>query len=78
MAQRYSHEQMHKAFSMVQNKKHWKLPIKCRIDNPGAKNLDCLAQAIPHFTGGIAQIIENNRTGRVDIRAAGYYTCIGS
>jgi len=76
MAQ-YTQEQMHQAFENVQDKTNWKNPIDCIIDDPGEENLECLRDAIIHFTGSIARINSVDE-GKVRVQANGYYLAIGA
>lgn len=77
--QKYSQDQLKMAFENVQNKEHWKNPIDCVIDNPGDENLECLREAIIHFTGSAPTF---NRIlidgGKIHVTAAGYYATIGA
>jgi hypothetical protein len=76
-AARYTNEQMSQCFANVQNAKGWKHRINKLIDNPGEKNLDCLAEAILNFTGSMPTFF-NESNGKVRVMAEGYYAAIGA
>lgn len=72
----YTQEQMKAAFDMVKNPENWKYVIDIVVDYPGIENLNCVREAIIHFTGSFPEIKDVG--GKVRIQAAGYYATIGA
>lgn len=73
---KFTQDQLGQCFDNVSNKKNWKLPVNKVIVNPGEKNLECLTEAIIHFTGG-APNITKLKGNKVRVTAPGYYVSIG-
>lgn len=72
---RYSEAKMREAFTKVQNKKNWKLPIHARIE--GDVDRDLIQAAVIYFTGSVCEFTDLP-SGEVLVDAAGYYACIGA
>lgn len=72
-AEKFTHEELHAAFHLVCDKKHWKNPINVVIKNPGVRTLACIEEAIPYMTGGPCLEITKIVGDKVRVRAAGYY-----
>jgi len=70
----YTQEQLHTAFSKVQNTEHWKNPIDALID---ASDKDVTTEAIIHFTGSIPHYTKS-RVNELRVQADGYYIAIGA
>lgn len=69
-ANRYTQEQLDAAFSLVQNKTHWKGPISAVV--PIDTDLNLVQAAIEHFTGTEADIVPINKSALL-VKAPGYW-----
>lgn len=69
---KFTQEQLHAAFTLVQNKTNWKNPINATIENPGEEQVACIEEAVIHFTGSIASV-NALKNGKIRVRAEGYY-----
>ena len=76
-ARGYSRLQLHPAFEMVADRKHWKNPINALVEADDAK-LAIIAAAVPFFTGSLAEITKGRKRGTFRVRAAGYYETVGA
>lgn len=65
----YTQEQLHAAFTKVENKVHWKNAINSVID---ASEQDITNAAIVHFAYGNATFTSAGH-GKLRVRAPGYY-----
>lgn len=66
--------ELEKAFDLVANKEHWKLPVNALVPHGTDENL--ITEAVIHFTGSVPSFKETKKGIRV--RAAGYYNTIGA
>lgn len=73
---KYTQEQLEAAFNKVKPDSHWKNPISKVIPMPTEEELDCIREAVIHFTGSI--ITTQNRGDHMHIYAPGYYRTIGA
>ena len=67
MGTTYTIEQMRLAFEHVRNPKGGKILTKV-LDYPGEENVDCLFQAIIHFTGEIPEITCHNNNAKIMVK----------
>lgn len=74
-ARKFTQEEMHAAFSAVQDKANWKRPIPEQAIPSDA--LLVTVAAIAHFAGSPTHI-RPNPDGTWQIKAPGYYACIGA
>ena len=75
MNTKYSQEQLHEAFTKIQNKDNWKNPIDAVIDR---KEEELITEAVVHFAGCVPTYEPIHGTTRYRVRAAGYYQTIGA
>jgi hypothetical protein len=66
----FSKDELHAAFSLVEDKTDWKLPIDKTID---AEQLEVVARAIEFYTGSTCTITPIMGTDRIRVQAPGYY-----
>lgn len=69
----YTQEELETAFKKVQDKKHWKNPIKAFIDKADQM---VVQEAIIHFTATVPTFTKINQgpnKGKVLVQAEGYY-----
>lgn len=65
-----------RVFEMVQDKQHWKNPIRCTLDSLSEADEKLLHDAVVFYTGSVPTIVRQ-RNGKVKVLAAGYYNTIG-
>ncbi len=75
MRDKYTQEQLHAAFTSVQNKKGWKYPVNAVVEADVDQEL--LTEAIIHFTGSVPEFIPLPN-GKIRVKAVGYYIAIGA
>ena len=68
MSEKYTHDQLEKAFDLVKNREHWKNPIDayCR-----GENLAVISEAISYFTATLPSISQQEN-GWYRVVAQGY------
>lgn len=67
---KFTRDELCVAFEKVQDKKHWKNPIDTYCD---VSDITILTEAIPYFTGTVAEFGTPNKYGKVRVKALGYY-----
>ena len=72
---KYTQQQLHDAFTKVQDKQHWKNPIDALVEK---KDIDIVTEAIIHFTGSIPTFQPKKGSGKYRVQAAGYFLTIGA
>jgi len=70
----FTREELQEAFTKVQNKENWKLPIKATVKN---RDLRKTIVAVEFFCGNGVQVT-NMETLNSTIEHPGYYVVIGS
>lgn len=70
----YTREQLHEAFTKVENKSNWKLPIDAVIQED---EIDITTEAIIYFAG-CKPTFELINGGRFRCQAVGYYEAVGA
>jgi hypothetical protein len=70
-------EELEEAFNLVKNNKHWKNPINKTIKDPGREMQGLIVEAVAHYTGSFPEI-STLPGGKINVRAAGYYSTIGA
>lgn len=73
----YSHGQLHDAFTLIQNKDHWKGPIDVRFKQITGEHVKLFQAAVGYFTGG-GCTVQDMPDGSVRITARGYWHHIGA
>jgi hypothetical protein len=71
---KYTRDQLDKAFKEVANKENWKYPVDAEISE---QDRDITERAIIYFTGSVP-LFTKKKNGRLRVRAVGYYVAIGS
>lgn len=62
-------------FNKIKPKDNWKMPINAVIDEADVPECN---EAAVFFTGGCIEITRRMKGGKVRVRGAGYYNCIGA
>lgn len=71
---RWTHTQLHRAFTSVQDKQNWKNPILAIV--PAETDLEMLAAAIIFFAGCVPTF--HSTPDGLLVKAVGYYAAIGA
>ena len=77
----FTQRELHEAFSKVQNKENWKMPVDARIPCSGddiadVEELRKIKAATVYFTASVARIYREGKEWH--IIADGYYNAVGA
>ncbi len=67
---KYTQEELRVAFSKVENKKHWKGPVKAIINEK--EDVELIRESVIHFTGTVPHF-EKYKKGKLIVTADGYW-----